>query len=299
MNKMMKIKLTGTAFFTLLIFITFLPPALAEKNSSTKALTPEVIFIPAGSFITGSDKAERELGYQLDERAYGHSITRKNRWYDFEAKRQKINLPAFSITKNLITNDLYSRFINDTGYRAPNVDKKTWKAYGLNASYRETRRFAWINGQPPKDRLQHPVVLVALKDAQAYARWLSQKTGKKWQLPTEKQWEKAARGTQGLIFPWGNTFDPKKLNSNDMGPYDTVKVGQYPQGASPFGVLDAAGQVFEWTATATTPKRHLVKGGSWDDKGCGVCRSAARHARPVDLKHILVGFRLVMMQRPE
>ncbi len=296
MTKVRIAKFFGNAPFVLLIFTSLLSPALADQKSDDKSFVPEVVFIPEGTFITGSDKAERELGYQLDERAYGHSITRKNRWYDFEAKRQKLDLAAFSITKNLITNELYSRFINETGYRAPDVDKKTWKSYGLNASYAETRRFAWVDAKPPKDRLQHPVVLVSLKDAKAYAQWLSKKTGKKWQLPTEKQWEKAARGTNGLIFPWGDTFDPTKLNSNDMGPYDTVKVGQYPQGASPFGVLDAAGQVFEWTATATIPKRHLVKGGSWDDKGCGVCRSAARHARPVDLKHILVGFRLVLVR---
>ena len=58
-------------------------------------------------------------------------------------------------------------------------------------------------------------------------------------------------------------------------------------------MLDAAGQVFEWTATNVDPNRALVKGGSWDDKGCGVCRPAARHARPIELKHVLLGFRLV------
>jgi len=284
--------------FSLLTLGPFLFPALAAKNQSTAFVAPEVVFIPGGKFITGSNEAERELGYQLDERAYGHSITRKNRWYDFEAKRQEINLPAFSITKNLITNALYFRFISETGYRAPDVDKKTWNSYGLNPTYQQTRRYAWKNRKPPQGRSQHPVVLVSLKDAQIFALWLSRKTKKKWQLPTEKQWEKAARGTKGLIFPWGNTFDPAKLNSNDTGRFDTQKVGNYPQGASPYGMLDAAGQVFEWTATATTPQRHLVKGGSWDDKGCGVCRSAARHARPVQLKHILIGFRLIMTLEP-
>jgi formylglycine-generating enzyme required for sulfatase activity len=70
-------------------------------------------------------------------------------------------------------------------------------------------------------------------------------------------------------------------------------VGNFPKGASPFGLLDAAGQVFEWTATAAGAGRYLVKGGSWDDKGCGVCRPAARHARAEGIKHILIGFRLV------
>jgi len=276
----------------------FLNPAMAAKDTAATSAAPEVILIPAGQFFTGSDKAERELGYQLDERAYGHSITRKNRWYDFEAKRRQIDLPAFSITRNLITNAVYARFVAETGYSAPDVDKNTWDGYRLIHSYESTRRFAWKDKKPPAGRLQHPVVLVSLKDAQAFAAWVAKKTGQNWQLPTEEQWEKAARGKKGLIFPWGNTFDPSKLNSNDSGAFDTQPVGKFPKGASPYGMLDAAGQVFEWTATPTTPKRHLVKGGSWDDKGCGVCRSAARHARPVNIKHILIGFRLVLLPSP-
>ena len=141
------------------------------------------------------------------------------------------------------------------------------------------------------------MVLVSFDDAGAYAEWLTRKTGVRWRLPTEIEWVKAARGTDGRRFPWGETFDAKRLNSHDSGPFDTVPVGRFPDGASPFGVLDAAGQVFEWTATPSSHgpagARYLVKGGSWDDKGCGVCRPAARHSRPRALKHILIGFRLV------
>ena len=70
-------------------------------------------------------------------------------------------------------------------------------------------------------------------------------------------------------------------------------VTAHPTGESPFGLRDAAGQVFEWTRTGAGKGRHIVKGGSWDDKGCGICRPAARHSRPDTLKHILIGFRLV------
>lgn len=254
---------------------------------------PETVTIPAGAFITGSDAAEREAAYRLDEQAYGHSRTRTAGWYDREAKRRPLKLPAFEITRNLVTNADYARFVAATGHRAPDVNRATWKGYGLVHPYKRTRRHAWTSGKPPAGRADHPVVLVSLGDAEAYAEWLSKQTGQHWRLPSAKEWEKAARGTDGRRFPWGDTYEPSRLNSHDAGPFDTVPVGRFPSGASPYGMLDAAGQVFEWTSTATTPKRRLVKGGSWDDKGCGVCRPAARHGRPVSLKHILIGFRLV------
>ena len=114
--------------------------------------------------------------------------------------------------------------------------------------------------------------------------------GRKLRLPTEEEWEKAARGTAGKLFPWGNTFDPEKLNSYDKGPFDTVPVGNHPEGRSPYGLYNMAGQVFEWTSTPVSKGRFIVKGGSWDDLP-GVTRSAARHGRPRDIRHILIGFR--------
>jgi formylglycine-generating enzyme required for sulfatase activity len=173
------------------------------------------------------------------------------------------------------------------------VDKATWNGYGLIHPFERTRRHAWHNGRPPKGRVDHPVVLVSHADARAYATWLSARTGQIWRLPNALEWEKAARGVDGRHFPWGDAFDPALLNSHDLGPFDTRPVGQFPAGASSFGLLDAAGQVFEWTSSPGNPGRYLVKGGSWDDKGCGVCRPAARHARPQNIKHILIGFRLV------
>lgn len=249
--------------------------------------------IPAGSFIVGSDLAERDAAYRLDEAAYGHSRTREQRWYASELPRQRAMTGAYAISATPITNRQYRVFIGETGYSAPDIDANTWASYGLVHPFAFTRRHAWIRGRPPKGREDHPVVLVSHTDAQAYAAWLSQKTEGAWRLPTELEWEKAARGFDGRWFPWGNRFDPLLLNSHDLGPFDTLPVGSFPDGASPFGLLDAAGQVYEWTATFAAPGRYIVKGGSWDDKGCGVCRPAARHARPEALKHVLIGFRLV------
>jgi formylglycine-generating enzyme required for sulfatase activity len=254
---------------------------------------PPTIGVPAGPFLMGSTRAERDAAYALDEAAYGHARTRQARWYESEPPLHEEMTAAFAIMTVPVTNADYARFVGETGHRTPFVDGATWRGYGLVHPYSAVQRFLWDRGEPPPGRERHPVVLVSHADAEAYAAWLSRATGRHWRLPTEAEWEKAARGTDGRRFPWGEAFDPTRLASHDAGIFDTVPVGSHPTGASPFGMLDAAGLVFEWTATPQGPDRYVVKGGSWDDKGCGVCRPAARHARPADLKHILIGFRLV------
>ncbi len=276
----------------LLSFFGFLLFGLLAYRESTGEV-PAVAPIPAGAFIAGSDDAERERAYRLDEAAYGSSLTRRQGWYDDERPRGQAETGAYAITVTPITNRQYAEFVAATGYPKPDVDRSTWESYGLIHPYARTRRHAWSGDAPPLAREDHPVVLVSRIDALAYAAWLTRLTGEKWRLPTELEWEKAARGLDGRYFPWGNEFDAARLNSADAGPFDTTKVGRHHQGASPFGVLDAAGQVYEWTATTAGVDRAIVKGGSWDDRGCGVCRPAARHARMVTLKHILIGFRLV------
>jgi formylglycine-generating enzyme required for sulfatase activity len=254
---------------------------------------PALTRVPEGAFIAGSDAAEREAAYRLDEAAYGHSVTRRQGWYERERTRGEARAAAFDITVTPITNAQYAAFVAATGHGAPDVDADTWKGYRLIHPFSRTRPFAWAGGAPPTGREDHPVVLVSHADATAYAGWLSRVTGRRWRLPSELEWEKAARGTDGRRFPWGDEFEPRRLNSHDAGPFSTTPVGAHPSGVSPFGLLDAAGQVFEWTATAAGEGRYIVKGGSWDDQGCGVCRPAARHSRPSGLKHILIGFRLV------
>ncbi len=270
--------------------------AFSATAQSMDALV-QVVTVPAGPFVMGSSAEERETAYRLDEAAYGHSITRQRGWYEHEPRRT-VDLEAFDILRTPVTNRAYAQFLADTGHRPPNVTKRVWDSYGLIHPYARARPYIWTSAQAPSERLDHPVVMVSHDDATAYADWLSSKTGSRWRLPTEAEWEKAARGSDGRLFPWGNNYDPQNLNSHDAGPFETVTVGSYPQGASPYGMLDAAGQVFEWTATEAGHDRHIVKGGSWDDRGCGVCRPAARHSRPDDIKHILVGFRLVREPAP-
>jgi len=279
----------GRVLATLLL----LAGGCAAGTAAQDLPVPDSVTIPAGPFIEGSSRAEREAAYRLDEAAYGHSVTRQQGWYEDEPPRREAKTGAYAITVTQITNRQYAAFLDASGHAPPEVDPETWRGYGLIHPYERTRRHAWIAGEPPEGRLDHPVVLVSHADARAYARWLSGVTGARWRLPTGREWEKAARGTDGRLFPWGETWDPAKLNSHDAGPFDTLPVGSFPEGASPFGLLDPAGQVFEWTADPAGAGRYLVRGGSWDDSGCGVCRPASRHGRPEAIKHILIGFRLV------
>lgn len=249
-----------------------------------------MVLIPAGEFIMGSTPAEREYGYRLDEER-GSTVARRYQWFANE-ERRLLSLPAYYIDRYLVTNADYKAFIDATGSPPPYVDQATWESYGLIHPYKTVQRFLWKGNRFPPGRGKHPVVLVTQAEAMAYCRWRGAREHRSLRLPTEAEWEKAARGPEGNIFPWGNTFDPRRLNSADGGPYDTVPVGSYPNGKSPYGVYDMAGMVFEWTATPCPydTSKVIVKGGSWDDYP-GVTRAAARHCRPATLRHILIGFR--------
>src|SRR5262249_51332862 len=102
----------------------------------------------------------------------------------------------------------------------------------------------------------HPVVSVSWNDVLAYARWLAQITGERWRLPSEAEWEKAARGIDGRRYPWGDEFDQARANTGDEDGQGTTPVGSYPGGASPYGVQDMAGNVWEWTSTTYQPHLH-------------------------------------------
>ena len=218
-----------------------------EKHQTVN--TDEMVFIPAGEFLMGSSESDVEkflLQY----------IYRRPSRYEDEQPQHTVYLDAFYIDKYEITNAQYKKFLEATGTNHPLF----WNDELYN--------------QPDQ-----PVMAVSWKDAEAYAKWADKR------LPTEAEWEKASRGTDGRIWPWGNDWDPTKLNANDAGAVDgyvySAPVGSYPQWASPYSVNDMAGNVFEWCADwydknyyKSSPKinpkgpesgeNHVARGGSWD-----------------------------------
>ena len=169
---------------------------------------PEMILIPAGEFLMGSDPS-------IDKDAL-----------DREQPQHTLYLPDYYMAKTPVTNAQYAAFVQATGHDPPRH---------------------WKGGKPPGGKEDHPVVCVSWHDAVAYCRWLTEVTGKPYFLPSEAEWEKGARGSDGRIYPWGNQWDAERCNSREGGKGDTTPVGAYPGGASPYGLLDMAGNVWEWT----------------------------------------------------
>lgn len=138
-----------------------------------------------------------------------------------ERPPRQVNLPAFYMDKYEVTHEQYARFIKETGHKPP-VD--------------------WAKGELPAKLAKHPVVNVTFADAAAYAKW----AGKR--LPTEAQWEKAARGPDGRVFPWGDDTKTKKAAAGADAKEHTWPVGSFPDDVSPYGCFDMAGNAWEWTA---------------------------------------------------
>lgn len=251
---------------------------------------PETVPVPAGPFLMGSEP--------------GPDVPAE------ETPRHQLSLPAFRIGVYPVTNAQYAEFIR----RVQRQDVP--------------RKAGWYLREPPEDRLDHPVVGVSWHDAQAYCAWLSQQTGRAYRLPTEAEWEKAASwtGQDGpkakRPFPWGDLFDAARCNTAEAGIGDTTPVGAYsPQGDSPCGCADMAGNVQEWTSTLwgsdvkktafpypyqtndgredPAADRHFVRvyrihrGGSFRDDYLKVRCTARGHSDP-DSKIRWRGFRVVL-----
>ena len=172
-------------------------------------------------------------------------------WWPKSQPEHKRFVEGYYIDTFEVTNSRYQEFVKATGYPNPKH---------------------WRDGFIPPERLNHPVTYVNWFDADKFCRW----EGKR--LPTEPEWEKAARGIDKRIFPWGDKFSKEKGNTPQYGHGDTLPVGSFQAGISPYGLHDMAGNAFEWTNDWFKPypgNKHpdenygelykLVRGGSWYD----------------------------------
>jgi len=188
----------------------------------------EMILIPAGKFAYGANQQEiKDVVARL-----------KSGWdqiiYPSEHPRQEKTLPAFYIDRYEVTNERFNRFVQATKHRLPQYS-----------------RYPQLNAP------RQPVVGVGWGDAEAYCMW----SGKR--LPTEEEWEKAARGTDGRLWPWGNEPNPKLFNGKAVEYFAPVEVGRFPGGDSPYGVADMAGNVWEMTSSNWGPSAKAMRGGSF------------------------------------
>ena len=266
-------------------------PLAAAVAPLSLAADDHMVAIPAGQFIAGSTPEERAAAYDDYQHSAGHDTAREQRWFESEEDRHVAHLPAFSIDLMPVTQAEYAEYITAGLAPAPSIDEVAWRTQGYAQDYAmQVARFVWHDGRPPAGREDHPVVLVTWREADRYCRWRGEQRGQPRRLPSAAEFEKAARGAEGLAYPWGNAYEPGRLNSALEGPGDTTPVGAYVEGASPFGVLGLAGNVFQWTSTPFEPGEMTVKGSAWEDFG-GVGRGASRHGRPVTARHVIVGFR--------
>jgi formylglycine-generating enzyme required for sulfatase activity len=193
-----------------------------------------------------------------------------------------VTVRDFWIAKTEVTNAEYEQFVRETGYPAP--------------SY-------WIGNHPPKGQEMMPVVYVDMKDIEEFIKWRSNRDGIKYRLPTEEEWEYAARnGSNNNLYPWGDKWE------NDRAAVEVFRVmpvGSFPKGANKWGVLDLIGNVWEWTSSKikpypgakivfNKPNNFVIRGGCFNSKASGdrAITSTTRGDVEPTRKDGLLGFRL-------
>jgi len=178
---------------------------------------------------------------------------------------------GFYIGVNEVTNEEYAKYLAATKKAAPEL---------------------WKDGKFPDGQGRFPVTGVSWDDARGYCEWVSQNRGGGYRLPTEVEWEIAARGADGRLFPYGNDFVPGKVNSAAAGKDGAVNVGEFKDGRGPFGTFDQAGNVWEWTATdGEKTGQKMIKGGSYAPLE-DLPRASLRTGIGKEQKKATIGFRM-------
>jgi formylglycine-generating enzyme len=236
---------------------------------------------------------------------------------DDERPPRRVYIDEFLISTKPVTNAEYAAFVQHTGHRAPAI-------YDLpivvTAGGRERERtfrasgqpYVWLEATPAPDRLHHPVTLVRWEDAVAYCEWLASSTGRTVRLPTEAEWEKAARGgLESKRYPWGDRLDRNMANfltdPTLKALHGTSRCGSYPPNG--YGLYDVSGNVWEWVLDWYDPHYYsaapfenppgpasgqlrICRGGSWLVADVRMLSCSHRHKVPPDTYSYGIGFRI-------
>jgi formylglycine-generating enzyme required for sulfatase activity len=211
----------GVALLVLIVLIPFVysrkgtePPISQSQATGVANTKREMVLIEGGTFRMGWNSGKEQKGE--------HTVT----------------VPSFYLDKYEVTNAEYAEFIKATGKPAPEINPAIIGSYWV----------PWNGADPPTGRDRWPVTNVSPKDVEAFAAWLSKRDGVVYRLPTEEEWEYAARnGSQNFLFPWGNSWEEGRANINEKK--SPVTVGSFPRGATLRGVHDMIGNVWEWTSS--------------------------------------------------
>ncbi len=265
----------------------------------------EMVLVPAGEFWMGSDATEVERFKEARKKG-GTAESTCKQWGEREAPRHRVTLDAFYLDRYEVAIGLFERFVRATGHRTTaerEGDGRVFQQKDGKWQWDMVSGVSWRSpdGSGTPGDATHPVVQVSWHDAEAYCKW----AGKR--LPSEAEWEKAARGTDGRRYPWGEAWDAAKANG-DMAVKTTRPIGSYPGGVSPYDVHDMAGNVLEWVADwlnedyyQRSPERNprgpdsgqyrVLRGGSWNTFAINVRSSSRGNAVTPDYRSNVVGFR--------
>ena len=263
------------------------PAAAAPGIGSTRVSGKDgmtQVYVPAGPFLMGTDDASAPQN---------------------EKPRHIVNLDAYWIDQTDVTNAMFVKFTAATGYETEAQQDGVGYAY-VDGQWANIQSADWLHPQGPSSSIKnfssHPVVQVTWTDALKYCQWAGR------HLPTEAQWEKAARGRDGRPYPWGSGAPGVRMLNFNQENHGTTQVGIYTQGASPYGALDMAGNVWNWTLDwydenyyssgppaknplgPLTGQMRVLRGGSWFDDQQGV-RTTVRFALDPPSRGSNVGFR--------
>lgn len=272
-------------------------PQAGQQRLDDKGISQ--VYVPAGCFLMGTSPEQADYARTLNAPSWAAS-----RLSSEQPQHEVCITRAYWIDEFEVTNAAFQQFIDDGGY----TNETYWSENGLK----------WLQKQTPEKLQQrcpeltepdHPRVCVTWYEAEAYAAWRGGR------LPTEAEWEFAARGEESLLYPWGNEWDTTRANvENSDG---LTPVGSYPDGRSWIGAADMAGNAMEWVADwladsyrdalrqpndPTGPKggRVKVEKGGWWGSNALVSRSAYRHFEdPPDYQDHHIGFRIVTPEQPD